>query len=84
MAWCAYYQAQVVRSQTWFFVAVMRSFEHYAFDRTYDKQDGVFEFFVPVSFQAEFERIMQYFQDQQVVFNVVQLPNRLMNPDAQL
>ena len=40
-----YFQAQVNKKETWFLAATLRSFEHLAFDRTVDKQAGIFEFF---------------------------------------
>jgi len=42
-----YYRATIDRTRCWYFVAILRSFEHMVFDRTYDVQNSVFEFFVP-------------------------------------
>ena len=57
----SYYQAQVKPSQTWYFVAILRSFEHMVFDRTFNVTQGIFEFFVPPDTE-------KYFL--QVIFNV--------------
>lgn len=46
-SYCSYYQAHIKRPYCWFLVAVLRSFEHVAFDRTIDKNNSIFEFFVP-------------------------------------
>ncbi|MBS1986927.1 hypothetical protein JST99_03280 [Candidatus Dependentiae bacterium] len=73
----SYYQAIVERSACWYVVAVLRSFEHTAFDRTIDIAASKFEFFVPVSMEEPFCAIMNYFQEQGLVSNLVKLPNRL-------
>ncbi len=39
MKLCAYYQAQVKRSDTWFLTATLRSFEHLCFDRALKKEE---------------------------------------------
>lgn len=73
----SYYQAIVERSACWYVVAVLRSFEHTAFDRTLDASTSTFEFFVPTSMEDSFCAIMDYFQQQGLVRNLVKLPNRL-------
>jgi hypothetical protein len=73
----SYYQAIVERSACWYVVAVLRSFEHTAFDRTLDVETSTFEFFVPSSMEASFCAIMDYFQQHGLVKNLVKLPNRL-------
>ncbi len=79
MDYCSYYQAQIDRQQTWFFVGCLKSFEHIAFDRTLDAQEGIFEFFVPADMEASFLEFMQYFVDKKIVGNLKKLPNRLTN-----
>jgi len=74
---CIYYQAKVKKSACWFFVGVLRSFEHLVFDRTLDKQNSIFEFFVPVPLQKNFEELMGWFAGQGIIFNLQELPNRL-------
>lgn len=74
---CLYYQATVERSKCWFLVAVLRSFEHVAFDRTLDVAQSRFEFFVPADMEAIFLELMDYFQKTGIVTTVEQLPNRL-------
>jgi hypothetical protein len=54
--YCVYYQADVTRHKCWFLVAVLRSFENIAFDRTLDKQSSVVEFFVAPDRELEFWR----------------------------
>ena len=75
---CLYFQADVVRADTWFFVAVLRSFEHLAFDRTLDKRRGRFEFFVPAGLEQYFLELMDYMQEQGIISDLQKLPNRLI------
>jgi hypothetical protein len=77
MQYCLYFQADVVKKQTWFFVAVLRSFEHLCFDRTLDKKTGTFEFFVPPQLEPYFLEIMRYMEDAGIVSNFKKLENRL-------
>lgn len=84
MMYCLYFQAEVVPKDTWFLVAVLRSFEHLQFDRTYDTQKGIFEFLVPESNEHIFLEIMHYFQSIDIVSNLQKLDNRLLMPGAQV
>jgi hypothetical protein len=74
-----YYQVSVEKSKAWFFVAILRSFENVAFDRTLDKEASLFEVFVAPDFQAEFLDVMQLLESRQVISNLRQLPNRLQS-----
>lgn len=74
---CLYYQAHIEKKRCWFFVALFRSFEHLAFDRTLEKETSLFEFFVPSDMQSFFEHLMKHFQEIGVVSNFEKLPNRL-------
>ena len=78
MDYCCYYQARIRKRDTWFLVAVLRSFEHMAFDRTLNKAEGIFEFFVPVAHEPVFLELMRYFQDEQIATDLIKLPNRLV------
>ncbi len=73
-----YYQAHIDRQQCWFFVAILRSFEHLVFDRTLNKQESLFEFFVTPLMKDFFERLMVEFQSQGVVLDWSEQPNRLL------
>lgn len=72
---CSYYQATVERSKMWFLVAVLRSFEHLAFDRTLDKHEHLFEFYVPQDLEHYFLEVMDYFQHEKIVVNLQKLEN---------
>ncbi len=77
--YCLYYQATIERSKCWFLVAVLRSFEHVAFDRTLDVASSRFEFYVPADMEPVFLQLMDYFQREAIVTNLERLPNRLMH-----
>ncbi len=77
-----YYQARVVEKECWFLVALLRSFEHLAFDRTYDRETSTFEFFVPEANEKSFRELMDYFLQNGVIETFTQMPNRLIDPDA--
>lgn len=76
---CQYYKAQVTKSEGTFFVAIFRSFDHIAFDRTLDKQNQIFEFFVPPLMEKQFLHVMDFFEHKGVIKNLEQLPNRLLD-----
>lgn len=79
MRFGAYYQAEVDPALTWYFVAILRSFEHIAFDRTKDVETGTFEFFVPIDTEHFFNDIMLHFQQEAIVTNLRKLTNRLID-----
>lgn len=82
MEYCIYYQAYVQEKNCWFLVATLRSFEHLAFDRTFDKSRSIFEFFVPSNNEPYFLEIMNYFVKNGIVSNLEKLPNRLLDDTA--
>ncbi len=80
----SYYQAQVDPAHGWFFVGVLRSFEHMAFDRTLDVPTSLFEFFVPQDTEKYFLDLMSYFQQEQIISNLNKLSNRLAQEGVEL
>lgn len=82
MAYCYYYQATLDRPKSWFLVAVLRSFEHLAFDRTLNKEESRFEFFVPENNVEYFLEVMEYMVQEGVVIEFKELPNRLMSEEV--
>ncbi len=80
--YCSYYQARVTEKESWFLVALLRSFEHLAFDRTYDKSTATFEFFVPHDNERIFLELLEYLKKQGVILSVTALSNRLTDPNA--
>jgi hypothetical protein len=79
-----YYQAQIQREQVWFITAVLRSYEHLAFDRTLDVQNSIFEFFVSPENEQYFIELFNYFKKQGIVTYLEKLPNRLIDQAAVL
>lgn len=79
MSHCLYYQAYINRKKSWFFVAVLRSFEHLAFDRTIDKGESLFEFFVSPSEKLFFEKLMKDLHQLEVVIDFYETKNRLIS-----
>ena len=77
-----YYQAQVQRENVWFLTAILRSYEHLAFDRTLDTKNSIFEFFVSPGSEQHFLELFDYFIKNNIVTYVEKLPNRLIDPEA--
>lgn len=75
--YCLYYQAQVPRDKTWFLVGILRSYEHLVFDRTIDKEKGIFEFFVPEDLETHFLELMALLENRRTIQNLQKLKNRL-------
>ena len=84
MPFCSYYRAYVVKKKTCLFVAILRSYEHIAFDRTLDKQTGLFEFFVPQECEEIFVDVMHQLSSAGMVSDPEKIPNRLIDPQAQV
>lgn len=81
--YCSYYQAQVTQEYCWFLVAVARSFEHVAFDRTLYAETSTFEFFVPRDTEHYFLEIMDCLYNKKIINQLEKLPNRLAQADGQ-
>ena len=79
---CLYYQATVLKEKHWLLTALLRSFEHLAFDRTCDTEQGVFEFFVPQDFEHHFLEVMEDFRQRGFLWNLKKLPNRLADSET--
>ncbi len=84
MGYSLYYQAHVVKKETWFFVAILRSFEHMSFDRTLIKETSTFELYVAAETEPYFIELMTYFLEAGVITYFEKKENRLRDPDASL
>jgi len=82
--YCLYYQAKVTKHDTGFLTATLRSFEHLCFDRSLHKETCLFEFFVPHKLESYFLQLMNYYQAHGMITEFQELPNRLMDDDAEL
>lgn len=78
---CTYYQAIIDKPLCWYIVAILKSYDHVAFDRTVDVETNLLEFFVPPATQKLFLHVMNRLKNEGLVHNLVELPNRLMLPD---
>lgn len=75
---CAYYQAQVRKSDALFLVATLKACDHICFDRAFDPTASYFEFFVAPAYEEQFLKVMRLFEQEQIVQNLKKLPNRLI------
>lgn len=78
-AFCCYYRAQIIKHECVYFISIFRSFDHMAFDRTFDAANSIFEFFVPQEMEQKFLEIMEYFIQAGVVTNLRKMENRLID-----
>ncbi len=79
MQYSLYYQAKVQKELSWMVTASIRYLDHVAFDRTVDKQESVFEFFVTPDLEEEFLRVAHKLQDIGVFLSLEKLHNRLID-----
>lgn len=82
MSYCAYYQVTINRKLGWFVASTMRSFEHLAFERSFNAKAGINEYFVPTDQEKAFLNIVQGLADMGVITKIEKVPNRLMDPTS--
>ncbi len=75
--YCEYYQAEIERAEIVKVVSILKSFDNVCFDRCYDTQKNIFEFFVPTAQEAFFLSLLSYFEKQGIVRDLKKLPNRI-------
>ena len=78
MQYSIYYQARVQKELCWMVTATIRYLDHVAFDRTVDKEQSIFEFYVAPDLQAEFLSVAHRLLQRKVFLTLEELPNRLM------
>lgn len=76
MRYSIYYQAHVQKELCWLVTASVRFCEHVAFDRTIDKQESLFEFFVSPDLEDVFLDVAKKLLDRGVLLDLKKLPNR--------
>jgi len=81
MEYCLYYRAKIQKELCWLVTSTLRYTEHLAFDRCYDKENSIFEFFVAPDFHQDFLNVMQAFEKYGIASDIQQLPNRLLDPN---
>lgn len=79
--YCLYYKAETDRSRGWLLSSIVRGTEHMCFDRCLDKQNAIFEFFVPEKMEKTFLQVMGYLKKEKVVFSLEKKDNRLIHED---
>lgn len=79
MKYSIYYQAHVQKELCWLVTASVRFSEHVAFDRTLDKEESIFEFFVAPDLEHVFLDVAQKLLDRGVFLTLTKMPNRLQN-----
>ena len=73
-----YYVGKVERKMAWLLSAVMRGTEHVAFDRTINKVESTFEFFVPKDTEIIFLQAMDYLKKEGVLLSLEKQENRIL------
>lgn len=81
MKYSIYYQARVQKELCWMVTATIRYMDHVAFDRTIDKENSVFEFYVAPDLELEFLDVAKRLIDHKIFLSLEKLQNRLMTQD---
>ncbi len=81
---CSYYQVTIDRPSGWFVGATLHSFEHLAFERTIDMHGAINEYFVTEELEPLFLECLQGLQRLGAVKEIKKLPNRLLEPNAEV
>lgn len=84
MKYCLYYRAKIEKELCWIVTSTLRYSEYIVFDRCYDKNQSVFEFFVAPDLQDVFISIMATFEKHGIVSQLEFLPNRLLDENEQV
>ena len=77
MNYSLYFQAHATKELCWMITSTLRFTEHIAFDRAYDKDQNIFEFFVSPDGEDIFLDVMYKLEKEGVLSNIQKLPNRL-------
>ena len=81
MKYGLYYHAKIEKSLCWMVTATFRFSEHVSFDRCYDKEKSIFEFYVSPDLEDVFLEIMASLEEKKVVSNLEKLKNRLIDSE---
>lgn len=79
---CLYYQAQVEKKLCWMVTSSLRLTEHVVFDRCFDKEKSIFEFFVAPGLENVFLDIMKKLEARNVISQLEKKENRLVQKEA--
>ncbi len=78
MNYSLYYQAHATRELCWMVTSSLRFVEGIAFDRAFDKDQSIFEFFVSPDLEDEFLDVVRKLEREGILSNIQKLPNRLV------
>ncbi len=81
MNYSIYYQAHVQKELCWMVTATIRFMDHVSFDRTIDKENSIFEFYVAPDLEDEFLQVANRLLKRKIFLTLQKLPNRLMTQD---
>lgn len=84
MKYCVYYRAKIQKELCWLVTSTLRFCEHLAFDRCFDKENSIFEFFVAPGYEEVFLAVMQKFEKHGITSQLELLPNRLLDPREEI
>ncbi|RTL07238.1 hypothetical protein EKK58_03620 [Candidatus Dependentiae bacterium] len=73
-----YFQAHVPPASCLWVIGILKSYEHVAFARTLDINQSIVEFFVTEETKESFLAIMHMLSCQNMVFDLKEMPNRLL------
>ena len=76
--YCKYYHGEILREKTWFVTGCLKSHDNLVFERAIDKDNNIFEFFVPPQLESEFLHVMSYLQKNGYVLSLEEKENRFM------
>jgi len=73
-----YFQAHVKKELCWMVSATLKYVDHVAFDRTLDKNESLFEFFVSPDLEGDFLDMMHKFVKHGIILEFKKIPNRFV------
>jgi hypothetical protein len=76
-----YFQAHVKKELCWMVSSTLKYVDHVAFDRTIEKEESLFEFFVSPDREDDFLDMMDKLAKIGVILTLQKLPNRLIPKD---
>ena len=76
--YCSYYHVRFIKKTIWFVVGVLRAEDNIVFERAFDGESDLFEFFVPPGREFEFLRLIDVLRHRGHVVSLEQKPNRFL------
>lgn len=74
-----YFQAHVPPAHCFLVIGILKTYEHVAFTRTLNIDKSILEFFVTQETKAMFLSVMNMLSKHDMVFDLTEMPNRLIN-----